>query len=144
MINRIIDGVVKALDEAFSLPIYTENTEQGLTEPCFSVYTATPTEKLFLGKRYLKHTPVVVNYFPSSGLDQKSECNSIIDELFNVLEYIEVNDSTERGSNMNAVISDGVVVFTVDYDFFIIKTNTDGEDLMESYTEGIEVNEENT
>lgn len=39
MINKVIDGISKAINEEFGdeYNIYTEEIEQGLKEPCFSM-----------------------------------------------------------------------------------------------------------
>ena len=40
MINKIIDGISVAINSEFGDPyeIYTESIEQGLVEPCFSIF----------------------------------------------------------------------------------------------------------
>lgn len=142
MINQVINGVVDALYNAFSTtyPIYKENVNQGLDEPSFSVFTTKPTEKLFRGSRYFKHVPIVVNFFPSD--DSNNTCYSMIEQLYTILEYITVGTSPDtavlRGINMEGTISDGVVVFTVDYDFFVIRVNNESDPIT-SYEERIEV-----
>ena len=39
MVNKIVDGIVQAISAAYGeeYEIYTENVEQGLTEPCFLI-----------------------------------------------------------------------------------------------------------
>lgn len=122
MINKVISGVVAALDEAFGeIPVYTENVEQGLEEPSFSVRCVNPTEKQVLGKRYFRKNPVTVTYFPSPSGGNR-EINAVFEKLFSILEYIKIDGDLQRGTHMETHTEDGVGLFMVDYDFFVLKT----------------------
>ena len=52
MINKIIDGISIALNAEFGndYEIYTDNIEQGLKEPCFSIVCLNPRMNQFLEK----------------------------------------------------------------------------------------------
>lgn len=128
MINQIIDGVVAALDDAFGddYPIYTENIEQGLEEPCFSVICKSPSEKQKLGKRYFKQNLICVHYFSTSAGGNR-ERNSIIEKLFSIMEYITCEGDLLRGTNMDVHTEDGVVIFNVNYNFFVHRVEREQE-----------------
>lgn len=120
MLNEIIGGMCEAIHAEFGdgFEIYTDENEQGLTEPCFSIFTLQPRQKQVLGNRYFKENPMCVNYFPVQGTEN-SELYKVIEKLFSILEYITCGGDLVRGTNMTANISDGVVVFNVDYNFYV-------------------------
>ncbi len=122
MINDIIDGILKVLFEYFGdgFKYYTESVEQGFKEPCFSIESISPSVTQKLNNRYLSENKFVINYFPNKK-DSKKEINTISEQLFEVLEYIAVNGSVVRGTKMSTQISDGVLLFFVNYDLFRIK-----------------------
>lgn len=121
--NKIIDGVCEALNSEFGddYEVYTEEIEQGLKEPCFSVALLKPSTTPFLGKRYYKTNFFCIHYFPKSETDAKSECFDVAERLTNCLEYIIVDGDLTRGTEMNSEQVDGVLSFFVNYDMFVIK-----------------------
>lgn len=137
MLNEIIDGMSEAIHAGFGeqYPIYTDVNKQGLTEPCFSIFPIQARQRQVLGARYFKQNPMCVNYFPSPD-SEDSEKHDVIEKLFSILEYITCNGDLLRGTNMNAEVSDGVVVFNVDYNFFVRRAQS-----IESGMEDLEVRE---
>lgn len=130
MLNEIIDGMSEAIHAGFGeqYPIYTDVNKQGLTEPCFSIFPVQPRQKQVLGARYFKQNPMCVNYFPSPNAED-SEKYEVIEKLFSMLEYITCNGDLLRGTSMNAEVSDGVVVFNVDYNFYVRRVPADETDM---------------
>jgi hypothetical protein len=131
MINEIIRAVAKALDEKFNADgdayeIYDEEIKQGLKEPAFFVQSLNPSTDLFLGKRYLQHNHILIQYFPKSETGYQAECNAIGEQLVWVMEWITCEGDTRpiRGTNMHHEVVDGVLNFFVDYEFFIRKVET--------------------
>lgn len=122
MINKIVDGICAAIHSEFGkgYEIYTETAEQGLTEPCFSVICVNPALEQFLSKRYFRENQFCIHYFPSSS-DKKTECNSVLDRLFDSLELITVNNELIRGTAMHGEFVDDVLHFFVNYDMFVYK-----------------------
>ncbi len=121
-VNTIVDGVSEAIHAEFGegYEIYTEEVEQGLTPPCFSIAPIKPSISQFLGKRYYMANLVCIYYFPSSK-DAKRECFDVQSRLGGCLEYITVSGDPVRGTKMNGEMSGGVLSFFVNYDFFVIK-----------------------
>ena len=71
MINEIVNAIVRILDRAFNAEsdayeIYNEEIKQDLREPAFFVQSINPSTSLFLGKRYLQHIHILIQYFPKS------------------------------------------------------------------------------
>lgn len=124
MINQVIDGVVAAISTAYgTCPIYTDNTQQGMTEPCFSVVCIDPKQKQRLGTQYVKECPVCVYYFPEPGAEN-TQINEVIETLFSILDVIP---GDFRGTNMNAHVEDDVLAFRVDYNFFVRRVDPDND-----------------
>ena len=122
-IEKIIDGISEALNTEFGdeYDIYTEDIEQGLNEPCFSIVLLKPSVNQFLGKRYYRTHLFCVHYFPKSTNESKLECFKIEERLMNCLEYITVEGDSIRGKNMFGEISDGVLAFMIEYNMFVNK-----------------------
>ena len=125
MINKIIDGISVAINSEFGDPyeIYTESTEQGLDEPCFSILCLNPTIDRKLGRRYFRRNQFCVHYFPSSN-EERSECHAVLDRLVNALEIITVDGDLCRGTNMYGEVVDNVLSFFVNYDMYVHKKET--------------------
>lgn len=122
-LNRIIDGICEALNAEFGdeYEIYTEDIEQGLKKPCFSVLLLKPSKTQFLGKKYYNTNLFCIHYFPQSEHEPKAECFDVQERLEDCLEYITVDGDLTRGTEMNGEIVDGVLSFFVNYDMFVIK-----------------------
>lgn len=131
MINEIIDGISVAINTEFGddYEIYTENIEQGLQEPCFSILCLNPTVEQFFGKRYFRTNQFCIHYFPHSN-ERRSECNAVAERLFNCLEVITVDGDPIRGTSFHSEISDDVLSFFVNYDLFVYR-NEGTEEHME-------------
>lgn len=122
MINSIIDGISIALNAEFgdAYKIYTENVEQGLKEPCFSIVCVSPNNRQFMGKKYFRQNKFCVHFFPSS--DEKvAECMDVLDRLYDCLEIIKVDGEETLGTKMNGEMDNGVLSFLINYDMFVVK-----------------------
>lgn len=141
MVNKIVDGIVQAISAAYreECEIYTENVEQGLTEPCFLIECINPSFGQFLGRRYQEKVPFCIHYFPK-GPEKAAECNAVISALTECLEYITVDGDMVRGTGMHAERDGDVMHFIVDYDMFLIRP--DNKEKMGGYSLEMEVNGE--
>lgn len=133
MINKLVDGICVAINTQFddTYEIYTEDIEQGLEEPCFSVLCLNPTIEHFRGKRYFRTNQFCIHYFPSSK-EKRSECYEVMDRLFTALEYINVDGEPTNGTEMHGEFVDGVLNFFVNYDMFVYD-KTEDADSMETF-----------
>lgn len=136
MLNALIDGVVSAIDAEFGegYPIHTDTVDQGLVEPCFTVRIVKPIISQFLGKRYLNKNLVSVQYFPSVYGDN-AEINDVISRLYSILEIISVSGVPTRGTDAEPHVEDGVLIFTINYDYFTIQV-TDEDPLEDIIVKG--------
>lgn len=130
MINRIIDAISISINAEFGdeYEIYTESLEQGLKEPCFSIFCLNPTNELYRGKRYFRTNQMCIQYFPSSK-EKNAECNSVLERLYNCLELITVDSDLTRGKRMKGEMVNEILTFFVNYDMFVYKV--ENKDLME-------------
>lgn len=129
MINSIISAVCTAINAGFNATadtyrIYKEPREQGLYTPCFFVKMIQPGSNQFLGRRHFRHYPLAVTYFPLSEQAPEAEGQAVAENLLSLLEYITVDAGLIRGTNMSYRMSDGVLVFLVQYDFYIYQAYT--------------------
>ena len=133
MINKIIDAVSIALAEEFGegYEIYSENIEQGLKEPCFSIVCVNPDISQFLGDRYKRKNLFCIHYFPESSTDKRLEGFNVTEKIFNCLELIKFEDGMIRGTNFRVEIDEEVFHFFIDYDLFVY-SNKSKEDPMDT------------
>ena len=122
MINKIIDGVSIDINSCFGdeHEIYTESIEQGFHEPCFFIECLNPTVEQFLGERYFRQNQFCIHYFPASA-NKRAECYSVMEQLSNALEIIEVDGEEIRGTKMHGEVVDEMLHFFVNYDMFVYK-----------------------
>lgn len=137
MINDILKGVAEAVKNEFGdeYGIYTNTTEQGLTEPCFFISVLKPEIKQVLGNRYFLNSPVSVQFLSKNNNDF---INDIGSRLFDCLELITVSGDLIRGTSMSYSISDGILIFNVSYGFYFFK-NKQIEEVMENMKQKTEV-----
>ena len=122
MIQKIIDGISIKINAEFGdgYEIYTEDVEQGLKGSCFYISCINPTSEQFLGRRYFRSNQFCIYYF-SNSTEPKAECRAVLERFYNALEYIEVDGSLSRGTNMKGELSDDVLCFFVNFDVFVFK-----------------------
>ncbi|MEY8367543.1 DUF6838 family protein [Anaerovoracaceae bacterium 42-11] len=123
MIEKIINGILAAISEEFGdgYTLYTESVMQGMEEPCFFVFCIKPNTRVFRGRRYLHENQFAIQYLTAAA-EPHAECASVAERLFACLELITVDGSLTRGTEMDAEISDEVLTFTVNYNFFSYRT----------------------
>ncbi len=126
MIEKITDGILAAISAEFGdgYTLYTESVEQGLKEPCFFVTCISPNIRVYRGRRYLHTNGYVIQYLTDAA-EPRSECAAVAERLFGCLELITVDGDLMRGTDMNAdiVTEEGLLNFTVNYDFFSYRPN---------------------
>ena len=124
MINDVITGISTALNAAFGdgYEIYREEIKQDMKEPCFFISIINPSIREYPGKRYRRENRFMIQYFPESEYNANAECISVAEKMLWCLEQMRTDAGAIRGHNMNYEIIDGILNFTVDYNFFVRKT----------------------
>lgn len=131
MVNNIINAISIKLNQVFGdgYRIYDESVKQGLKEPCFLVVALNPSQSTLIGNRYFRQHPFDIHYFPLV-TDSKRELQDMGSKLFEVLEYITLEDGDLlRGQEMRYETVDGVLHFFVDYNMVVKKNITPKDDM---------------
>ena len=131
MVNKIIDAICIALSNEFGAEykIYTDNVEQGFSNPCFYVSSINSSRNHFISKKYKSKNSFEVLYFPSDTDDKSFEMFSIEERLYECLEYLDESGDLIRGKGMGSRVVDNVLNFTIDYDLFLVKKQVDDNDM---------------
>lgn len=78
-------AVIKAIHDAFLLPVYGEKVPQGAKMPCFSVMVKESRQKRLLGRRRAVFQTLAVQYHTVDRAEGKEESLSVADRLYEVL-----------------------------------------------------------
>ena len=121
MLNEIVNGIGLKLSKSFNgIDIHKEELEQGFEEPCFFINLLNPSEKQIIGNRYLRSYLFDIVYFPKK--KSSEEIFEVLDKLYSVLEYIELDDGTLiRGIERSSREEDRILHFFITYEMFIYK-----------------------
>ncbi|KGN00316.1 hypothetical protein ADU90_13100 [Clostridium botulinum] len=120
-INDLRIGINLALDKEFpNTTIYGEEIKQGFEEPCFFVKVLSSGQDKELNIRYKKNIFFDIHYF-SDKEDVNSDCLEMADKLYEVLEYVKVNENLYRSSNMTHEVIDGVLHFMLQFNYHVVK-----------------------
>ncbi len=117
MINEIISGMTNGIYQEFgsNYKIYTENIEQGLSEPCFFIAVIEAEQVRIIGNRYMLTAVLDVHYFPSTKAKNK-EMQDVASRLYKGLERITFLDGDMvNGFELKSEIVDDVLHFFVTY-----------------------------
>lgn len=118
-VNDVRQGVIAALKQNFpNLKIYGEEIKQRFQAPCFFVKIFPVSHTREQGRRFLRAHSLDIHYFPATE-HANEEMHGVAEQLYDVMEYITVNEELCRGTNMSHEIVDGVLHFFVDYDFHV-------------------------
>lgn len=118
-LKSVLGGLVKRLYECFpECVVYTENVEQGLSPPCFSVICEQPVFRRVMGKRFFRSFDFCIYYYPKSD-EFFSEINEVSEKLIPSLELIEADGDLIRGSNFSVKTVDDVMVICATYGTFV-------------------------
>lgn len=125
----MIDSIIAKINDAFGTGyrIYTENVEQGLKVPCFSIRQLSVNGNRHLQDRYKNTHQFMIQYFPKQGYE---DCTVILNKLLLLL----VDVGKYHATKLNGEIVDGVLNFEAVYSEFIhVREDVDDIDDMENY-----------
>lgn len=117
MLNKIIEGIAIRLNKLFGdeYPIYRENIDQGLNEPCFLITCISAQAAEMLSERYHRDNAFNIQYFPELP-DNKTEMLAIAERMYAGLNHITLTDgSVKNGTDMRHEVVDGVLNFFIDF-----------------------------
>ena len=128
MNKEVVLSIVDALEAAFDYPVRIDGVEQELTPPCFLVEKVQGGQKKEIGNRYKNN-----NYFDIKYLTETEkpmmELLGVEEKLYDCLEYIEINGSPTKGTDMKGSVIDGVLHFFVNYNFHVFKRTVQEESM---------------
>ena len=131
LIKEIINGISQKIYGFYEglYDIYVEEVEQGLQMPCFMINLISSDIRMILKPRYKFESVFDVIYFG----DGYKDCMDRGSELYDILEYITVNDKDLiRGTKMNMYIIKNILHFRVNYNL-ILQNKPDIIDMMEDH-----------
>ena len=137
MFSNIVDGISIKLNSIFGdgYEIYSEDVEQGLTEPCFFIKSLPVQNRRLLGKRKQRTYSFVITYFPKNN---NAEMQDVAEKLLDGLEYIIlITGEIIRGHSLEAEIVDGLLQFSVQYVVFL--NDYENEESMETMESSVGV-----
>lgn len=139
MINKIVDGISKALNQEFGdeYEIYQNNVLQGLNEPCFFIAVLEVSKQQFLQNRFLQFNPFDIHYFPKDESNNQ-ELQSTAERLLDCLEWI-LPEEPIHGTDIYWQVEDGVLHFFVNYN--MTRNRQIDKELMEEMTSSITITE---
>lgn len=113
MFDKIINAITSSLSY-YDFDVYSELIRQDFSEPCFFIQLLESDSDYRLGDRGARLYSFDIRFHNSSaGYD---DLNSLGDELFGLLEYIELNTGElVRARDMSFEIQDNVLHFFVKY-----------------------------
>lgn len=122
--NAVRKAVIATIKQSFpDMDVYGEEISQGFQEPCFFVKLFPASQKQIMDNRYQRYHAFDIHYFPI--IDDENYVNDdmhdMAEQLYQILEYINVNGDQCRGTKMEYEIVDGVLHFFVHYNFFVYK-----------------------
>lgn len=118
--NIVRDSVMNSLSKHFSnYEIYSEEIPQDYSAPCFFVKLLNVEQKQELGNRYGRSYFFDIHFIPE---DKKIRTmHEMAEQLYELLEVIEIDQDLQRGFRMKHEIIDNVLHFFIQYNFIVRK-----------------------
>ena len=116
--SDVLTAVSKAVHKALKVPIYLEFKENNMTFPCAYIKVIEPTMNRHVGELYNTSLDLDIMYY-ANNLDVVTDTRKLLDipsVLYQLLEFVDVQDRTIMGTGMKYKISDGVLHFFVTYE----------------------------
>ena len=126
MTEDIRKAVIQAIADNFLLPVYGQSVPQGGKKPCFTVELKGLEQKRLLGNRAARNVTFEVNYFCSEEKTAAAESIGVVEELYEILLIIGVDEKFAASGMKHEKTADGVK-FTAEYEYHIIFTEDEAE-----------------
>lgn len=119
MFNLLLESISTAIYKEFGkeYKIYRNEIKQGFCRPCFFIKILNSIQLQAYNQRRKKNNLININYF--SKKEDVRDINDICDRLYSCMEFIELDKHLIRGTDMESTVSDGVLIFTINYNFHI-------------------------
>ena len=134
-INNLKTAINQALNSEFpNTTICDEDIKQGFEKPCFFIKVLSSTQKKEINRRYRKAIYFDINYFPDEE-NINNNFSNMADKLYEVFEYVKVNNNLYRASEMEHKVIDGVLHFFFKFNYYVFK-EVDREPKMKKLIKG--------
>lgn len=112
MVNNLLYGITTALHAHFEyFPIYTDNVEQGLSEPCFFVMPVSATEQRLLGVRAFRDVTFDISFVSRF---KREQLENVASEIYPLMRQITLLDGNKvNGLDLRHEIESGILHFFV-------------------------------
>lgn len=126
MLGSTITGITAALANRYGnqCGIYMGNEEVDTEAAYFRIIPLKQSRVPGAGNRYRQYQAFEVAYHPLDNV-LAPECMDVLSQLFDTLEYIQVEGRKTRGDKMEGEIREGVLHFYIHYDLFVVKEQED-------------------
>ena len=117
MVTEVIDGVAATLERTFGseYEIHRDLPKTTPSNPYFLVLAVSPSMQQTMGRRYQAVIPLEIRYISMTEENRNAELQRVGDQLFDALEYIQVNDILLRGTEMHYELKDDNLHFFLKY-----------------------------
>lgn len=116
--NELTQSIARALREEFGVPVALGPLPQGLTGPQFFVLRVRAVRRAYPARRILAQNEYRVDYLPADRLNARAACEAAAQRLFACLAVIGPDTAPLRGTKMACTFEDGLLHFSVRYDYF--------------------------
>lgn len=118
----LLDASAAAILDAFpGAKIYTEKIPQGFLRPCFFIDVKC-SEKALMQDRCERTLSLTIRYYPEKKQDGRGQAQEVLNELFAVMEWVELDGLPKRMEKPTGKIDDeNTVEFLADYRFHVFK-----------------------
>lgn len=116
-VSDIKTGIAERLKENYpEYKVYTENLKQGFNNRCFFIDRITALKAVQMRSEEIERYRYTHSFsITAFSDDKKDSLDEITDCLYHVLSYISVGVDVLKGINMTHAVSDGALIFMVDY-----------------------------
>lgn len=132
-IEDIINGIAEKLEEIFGFPIYIEEVEQDMEEPCFFITLLSGSSEKGLSNTYTESLLFDVHYLNDlQSRDKNLDILQVEQKLLREIEYIPLEEGrllqlrTKRTEKINDILH---FFFDIDLRFMKVKTGVKMQDL---------------
>lgn len=122
IINDLRIAIQQTLDSAYpNIDLYSESIKQDFEEPCFFIKVISSSQDKQLNNRYKQSILFDIHYFSDKEEDLNKDCLDVANNLYKVLEYVEIDGHKYRSLKMNHKVIDGVLHFMLQFNYNILK-----------------------
>lgn len=122
MKQKLIEAIAIQIDEVFNnSTIYTNHINQNFKKNSFFIRITKNSEKPYLAKRFKVFNKIEIVYTPEETDDTSKKLNEISQNLFESMKLLKYENGYINAENMECQIKDGILLFFLEYNFYIFR-----------------------